>query len=277
MSVVGSLLGLRCAVHSRYSRWPGGWLLAAAVAVGGCGIWVMHFTGMLGFAIEGMTIRYDVSRTLLSAAIAIVVVWLGLWIAVRMRSELLALPLGGAVTGLGVAAMHYIGMSAMKTAAHIEYEPELVAASIVIAVIAATVAFWFMRHLNGFGATAGAALIMGLAVCGMHYTGMASMRGHDVGHEKVSGGVEPAQLITPLITVVTLVTITLIVVVGLAEVDDAARREFDIGTIGSDSVESRPHWSTKPAPSASARTADASVSLRASSRAARDSGDRHAR
>ncbi|MCM6773112.1 hypothetical protein NDR87_04325 [Nocardia sp. CDC159] len=227
MSVIGSVLGLRCAFHARAARWPGGWLIAAAVALGGAGIWVMHFTAMLGFAIVGTTIRYDMAMTLLSAAIAIVVVWLGLSIAVRGRREVVALPVGGAITGLGVASMHYLGMYAMHSAAVVHYRPSLVALSIAIAVVAATAALWFMLHLRGFLATLGAALIMGLAVCGMHYTGMASMSAEHGGHDVALGGSDPMQLLTPLIVIVTLVTMMLIVLVGLAEIDSAERLSAD--------------------------------------------------
>ncbi|WP_067535831.1 MHYT domain-containing protein [Nocardia crassostreae] len=238
ISVIGSVLGLRCAAHARDSRWPAGWLIAAAVALGGCGIWVMHFTAMLGFAITDATIRYDVPMTALSAAIAIVVVWIGLSIAVRVRRELIALPIGGTITGLGVATMHYLGMYAMHSSAHMEYRTPLVALSIVIAVVAATAALWFMLHVRGFRATLGAALIMGLAVCGMHYTGMASMRAHAM--DAPATGVDPMQLIGPLILIVTMVTMMLIVLVGLAELDD--RSDFDLPSRPADPDHEAPNW-----------------------------------
>ncbi|NNH68401.1 hypothetical protein HLB23_00625 [Nocardia uniformis] len=225
MSFIGSVLGLRCAVHARSSRWPVGWLIAAAVALGGCGIWVMHFTAMLGFAIEGAPIRYNAEMTALSAIIAIVVVWIGLSIAVRVRREFIALPFGGIITGFGVAAMHYLGMYAMHAEAHITYAPGLVTLSLVIAVVAATAALWFMLHIEGFRSTVGAAVIMGIAVCGMHYTGMISMHAHPT-DDPSTGGVDPIQLLTPILTTVTLITITLILVVGLAEADAPSRREF---------------------------------------------------
>ena len=282
MSFIGSVLGLRCAVHARSSRWPAGWLIAAAVALGGCGIWVMHFTAMLGFSIQGTTIRYNVPMTLLSAAIAIVVVWAGLSIVVRVQRETLALPMGGAVTGIGVAAMHYLGMSAMHAGAHVSYSAPLVTLSIVIAVVAATAALWFMLHVQGLGATLGAALIMGLAVCGMHYTGMAAMSAHHGDHGTVTGGVEPVQLLTPLIMTVTLITMMLIVLVGLAEVDGPSRRTTDddnLDLVGSGRSWPRMDPFAEPAGPAAEpnRPADpvtrqhpvpTSVSLRAASRSA---------
>ncbi|WP_328404425.1 MHYT domain-containing protein [Nocardia sp. NBC_00403] len=227
MSVAGSMLGLRCAVHARSSYWPAGWLIAAAIALGGAGIWVMHFTAMLGFSIRGGTIRYDVPMTLLSAAVAMVVVWIGLSIVVRWRREVLALPIGGAITGLGVAAMHYLGMHAMNTDVTVGYNLGTVVLSLVIAVVAATAALWFMLHVSGLRATIGAALIMGLAVCGMHYTGMASMHAqhaqHVGQHAMPPDGADPMQLITPLIITVTVITIMLVAVVGLAELDELSK------------------------------------------------------
>ncbi|MFE7798116.1 MHYT domain-containing protein [Nocardia sp. NPDC057440] len=179
---------------------------------------------MLGFSIRGGTIRYDVPMTLLSAAVAIVVVWIGLSVVVRWGREVLALPIGGAITGLGVAAMHYLGMHAMNTDATVGYNLGTVALSLVIAVVAATAALWFMLHVSGFGATIGAALIMGLAVCGMHYTGMASMHAQHVGqHDMPPNGADPMQLITPLILTVTVITIMLVAVVGLAELDELSK------------------------------------------------------
>ncbi|WP_024800654.1 MHYT domain-containing protein [Nocardia sp. BMG51109] len=275
MSFIGSVLGLRCAVHARSSRWPGGWLIAAAIALGGCGIWVMHFTAMLGFSIQGVTIRYNVPMTLLSAAMAIVVVWIGLSIVVRWQREILALPIGGAVTGIGVAAMHYLGMSAMHAGAHVEYDVTLVTLSIVIAVVAATAALWFMLHVHGLGATLGAAVIMGLAVCGMHYTGMAAMSAHHGDHNAVSGGVEPVQLLTPLIMTVTLITMMLIVLVGLAEVDAPSRREADAAQEDLELAGSGRSWprldpfaDEQPGPVTRQHQVPTSVSLRAASRSA---------
>ncbi|MEV4236558.1 MULTISPECIES: MHYT domain-containing protein [unclassified Nocardia] len=224
VSFIGSALALRCVVHARSSDWPAGWLATAAVSLGGAGIWVMHFTAMLGFSIHGATIRYDVPMTLLSAVIAILVVWVGLSIVVHGRNELVALPIGGAVTGIGVAAMHYLGMYAMKTTAHVEYDRKTVAVSVVIAVVAATAALWFMLHVRGLFATIGAALIMGVAVCGMHYVGMTSMHASHSDHQ-VGGGIDPLQLVTPLIVTVTMVIMMLMVVVGLAEIDERSTRE----------------------------------------------------
>ncbi|MEU1546369.1 MHYT domain-containing protein [Nocardia sp. NPDC005745] len=220
MSFTGSLLGLRCMARSRSGSARDGWLLAAAVAIGGTGIWVMHFIAMLGFAIDGASIRYDVPITLISALIAIAVVWFGLRIAHQRTLGPLALFSGGAITGLGVGAMHYAGMYAMKSDAMIGYDGRIVALSMVIAVVAATAALWFTLHVRGTVATVGAALVMGVAVSGMHYTGMFAMHVHETQYMHPPSGAGATQLLTPLIVSISLVTVLLLLHLGVTEVDD---------------------------------------------------------
>ncbi|QLY29384.1 hypothetical protein H0264_29575 [Nocardia huaxiensis] len=223
MSVTGSLLGLRCTARARSGDGRTGWLIAAAIAIGGTGIWVMHFIAMLGFSIRGASIRYNVPITLLSAVIAMVVVYAGLSIVARGRWGFGSLLAGGAVTGLGVGAMHYSGMYAMKSDAVINYSAGIVTLSMVIAVVAATAALWFTLHITGIFATIGAALIMGVAVCGMHYTGMASMSAHHSGHSSIPAGAGAMELLAPLMITVSMVTMVLLIHVGLTEVDERSR------------------------------------------------------
>ncbi|RMI30086.1 MHYT domain-containing protein [Nocardia stercoris] len=219
MSVVGSLLSLRCMVRARQSSGHG-WLTTAAVALGGTGIWVMHFIAMLGFSVRHATIRYNVPITLISALIAIVVVWVGLSIVVRGHGGPVALAIGGAITGFGVGAMHYAGMYAMRTDATVEYDPWIVTLSILIAVVAATAALWFTMHVQGLLATIGAALIMGVAVCGMHYTAMYAMHAKAAQHLHAPVGAQAGQLLTPLIIGVSMVTMLLLLQVGISDVDE---------------------------------------------------------
>ncbi|MEV6324072.1 MHYT domain-containing protein [Nocardia sp. NPDC051787] len=220
MSFTGSLLGLRCMARARSGSARDGWLIAAAVAIGGTGIWVMHFIAMLGFAIEGASIRYDVPITLISALIAMAVVWVGLCIAQRRALGPPALFIGGAITGVGVGAMHYSGMYAMKSDAAIGYDFWIVALSIVIAVVAATAALWFTLHVRGTLATIGAALAMGLAVSGMHYTGMFAMHAREAQHLHPPTGAGAAQLLTPLIVSISLVTVMLLLHLGITDVNE---------------------------------------------------------
>ena len=104
------------------------------------------------------------------------------------------LVMGGMFTGLGVAGMHYTGMAAMIMPADLSYDPMLFGLSIVIAVVAATVALWLAFNLRGNVQRFGSAIVMGLAVCGMHYTGMAAAILTWTGGENVNAGIRLSAL-----------------------------------------------------------------------------------
>lgn len=219
MSVTGSFLGLQCASRARAREKRVGWLCAAAIALGGTGIWVMHFVAMLGFSVVGATIKYDVPLTALSAIVAVAVVGIGLLIVNWRPHSIGALLAGGAITGSGVAAMHYTGMAAMNADVDIDYQPGFVLLSIVIAVVAAVAALWFTLWVDGLITTFGAALIMGIAVCGMHYVGMASMSAHPMVHHVTPTGSDPVGLITPLVVTVGLTVAELVLNIDMVKRD----------------------------------------------------------
>jgi NO-binding membrane sensor protein with MHYT domain len=200
ISCTGAATGLACTSRARAAS--GGtraaWLVFGAIALGGTGIWVMHFVAMLGFSASGVNIRYDVPQTLLSAAIAIVVVGAGLFITELGKRKLPAMLIGGALAGAGVAAMHYMGMEAMKMSAEVVYNPVFVIASVIIAIVAATAALWCTVHIRGTLATIVATLVMGLAVTGMHYTGMAGVSVINPVNN-VPAGASTMQLLVPLV------------------------------------------------------------------------------
>ncbi|MFE6932769.1 MHYT domain-containing protein [Streptomyces sp. NPDC057699] len=176
MAAVGAALGLRCTVRAlgTSGRSRRNWLLTAASALG-TGIWTMHFVAMLGFGVTGTDIRYDVPLTLLSLLIAMLVVGAGVFAVGYGRDRPRALFAGGLTTGLGVASMHYLGMAALRLHGTVTYDPVLVTASVVIAVVAATAALWAALHITSPGAVAVASLVMGAAVSSMHYTGMLAI------------------------------------------------------------------------------------------------------
>ncbi|MFI6254237.1 MHYT domain-containing protein [Streptomyces sp. NPDC051016] len=177
MACLGGALGLRCIVRSLYHNgqsWKPGWLALGAAAIG-CGIWTMHFIAMIGFHVQETTIRYDVALTLLSLAVAILVVGIGVFAVGYRGATAGTLWTAGVITGLGVAAMHYLGMAALRLDGTIHYAPVTVALSVVIAIAAATAALWAAVSIRGFTASLGASLVMGLAVSGMHYTAMAAV------------------------------------------------------------------------------------------------------
>lgn len=202
MACVGSALGLRCMVRAlaatgRSRRY---WLITGATAIG-TGIWTMHFIAMLGFGVTGTDVRYDVPLTILSLLVAVVVVGVGVFAVGYSRSKALAVLLGGLVAGLGVAAMHYIGMAAMRLSGNVGYDPGIVALSIAIAVAAATAALWATLTIQGPASAVGASLVMGVAVSAMHYTAMAAVQVdlHSA-HSSVAGAT-PMQFIFPLTVV----------------------------------------------------------------------------
>jgi diguanylate cyclase (GGDEF)-like protein/PAS domain S-box-containing protein len=149
------------------------WILAAGVAMGG-GVWAMHFVAMLAFTLP-VTIGFDIPLTLFSLALAVAVTSLSLWIVFNGNFSGGKLLLGGVLMGTGVAGMHYVGMAAIIASVTMSYQPGLVAASIAIAIGASMAALWIAARVSGALWRLAAAVVMGLAVAGMHYTGMAAI------------------------------------------------------------------------------------------------------
>jgi PAS domain S-box-containing protein len=175
ISVLGAYGSLRLAAQIPRSsgRALAIWLSGAAIAMGGGAIWSMHFIGMIACRLP-VPVAYDELTTLASLLVAIVVTGIGLFVVGRGSQSVLRLVAGGTFTGVGVAAMHYTGMAAMRMPARTIYRGGLVAVSILIAIVAATAALWLALNLRLRWQRLGASLVMGLAVCGMHYTAMAA-------------------------------------------------------------------------------------------------------
>ncbi|ABW10444.1 putative integral membrane sensor protein [Parafrankia sp. EAN1pec] len=152
-----------------------GWSAVTALALGGGGIWSMHFVGMVAYHI-GTMVTFDMKVTTLSLLIAVAVSGVGIWVVASDPFNAGRLIGGGTFAGLGIAAMHYTGMAAMRTSGTISYRPGLVLLSIAIAVVAAVAAFGIAFRVGGTGRVLGASFVMAAAVCGMHYTAMAATR-----------------------------------------------------------------------------------------------------
>ncbi|GAB7051970.1 MHYT domain-containing protein [Catenuloplanes indicus] len=213
LSVLGSVLALTCAVRAREATSTGQrarWIVGASIALGGTAIWTMHFIAMLGFGVEGTTIRYGVPLTVASLLLAIVSVGIGLSLVGFGRANAVTIIGGGLFTGIGVAAMHYTGMAAMQLDGTIGYDPVPVVLSVLIAVVAAIVALWLSVRVRGAWAIVGSALIMGIAVNGMHFTGMTAMHvelhSETVRHTGVSSGT----LLVPIVVGVIIGVIGLV-------------------------------------------------------------------
>jgi NO-binding membrane sensor protein with MHYT domain/two-component sensor histidine kinase len=146
------------------------WLAAAAVTMGG-GIWSMHFVAMLAF-IMPTPMSYDIGLTTLSLMVAIFVTGGGFYVISRHSGSPPRLVLSGIFMGLGIAAMHYIGMAGMREHVELSYDRMFVALSLVIAIGASTAALWLAFRTTDLGQKLIAAVVMGLAISGMHYTAM---------------------------------------------------------------------------------------------------------
>ena len=157
------------------------WLAGGALAMG-LGIWSMHFTGMLAFHVGEASMAYDVTLTVASMLVAIAASWWALWVSSRQEVTDFDLLAGGTLMGLGIAAMHYVGMAAMRMPTVLSYKPWLFGASLVIAISGSIAALWLAFRLRKPGSASWTALriassvLVGIAISGMHYVGMAAAR-----------------------------------------------------------------------------------------------------
>lgn len=155
------------------------WLMGGAIAMG-AGIWSMHFIGMLSFTIPGVPLQYDLLWTAISLVVAIFASGFALFLLKSKNINLKHLIGGGIILGLAIASMHYTGMEAMLISLNIRYLPTLFLLSILIAILASEAAIWFALKSNRIisryrnRAKISSAIIMGIAICGMHYTGMSA-------------------------------------------------------------------------------------------------------
>lgn len=154
-----------------------GWLVGGSITLG-IGIWSMHFVGMLAFKLPIM-VGYDYVITAVSWLAAVGSSYVALRVASHARLTLQRLALGAVTMGSGICAMHYIGMHAMEISPGIVWDWSWVAASCAIAIAASAagliILFWLRgRQARPFRWQLAAAATLGLAIVGMHYTGMAA-------------------------------------------------------------------------------------------------------
>jgi diguanylate cyclase (GGDEF)-like protein/PAS domain S-box-containing protein len=172
LDLVSRVAATRKAPSARY------WLAGGAVSMG-VGIWSMHFIGMLALSLP-MPMAYDTTGTLFSLLIAIVVSGLALHTASTGTFDARRVSTAGICMGLGIAAMQYGGMESIEVAPAIRYDPALMTASTVIAIAASIVALWIAFRLRiatplaAWPKKAYATVLMGLAITGAHYIGMAA-------------------------------------------------------------------------------------------------------
>ncbi len=171
-----SALDLGGRVRSARSWLRALWLVGGAIAMGS-GIWSMHFVAMLAFQLP-VAVQYDVTLTLGSLGVAVLASGFGLVLLARSRLDWLVLGGGSLSMGLAIAAMHYLGMAAMGPSVRLTYNAGLVGLSVAIAIGASGAALGLAFQLRQqteqrlIWYKLGSALVMGVAISGMHYTGM---------------------------------------------------------------------------------------------------------
>ncbi|MGZ7459067.1 bifunctional diguanylate cyclase/phosphodiesterase [Pseudomonas sp. Ma2-10] len=202
------------------------WTAGGAFAMG-VGVWSMHFIGMLAFKLP-IDIGYDVGITLLSLLIAILSCGFALWLVSQPQLPAWQLAFGALVMGSGISAMHYTGMAAMRMQPGIDYDPTLFGASLLIAVAASGAALWIAFRLRQHTPyvsliRGGAAVIMGFAIVGMHYTGMAAARFPDGSFCGAAAGGLNGKGLDNLVLITTLAVLSLALLTSILDARLEAR------------------------------------------------------
>ena len=145
-------------------------LIGAALAIGGS-IWAMHFIAMLAVKLP-VEIRYDVLTTIVSGLVSVSMTAVALLIVSTASYSLMRILVAGIIMGVGISSMHYVGMSAIRGNCGLSYSPLLVSLSVIIGMLASSASLWAAMKLHGVWRRLIAALVMGISISGMHYTGM---------------------------------------------------------------------------------------------------------
>lgn len=198
-------------------------LITGSIALGG-GVWAMHFIGMLSFDLC-TAVEYGFVLTTISIFPAIFASWVALNLITRAKIGLLHLCIGGLLVGAGIGSMHYIGMAAMNMALLLRYDLLMFSVSILVAVVLAMLALWirfgldslFRFRLSVLTKTAIASTVMGMAIAGMHYVGMAAARFvKPEGFEVSNQTSEMSAYLAIGVTLITIIISTLVMVANLA-------------------------------------------------------------
>ena len=190
------------------------WLSGGALAMG-LGIWSMHFIGMLAFRLP-FAVEYDFKTVVISVLPAVVVSGLALFLVSRKDFGYVQLIGGGLLMGGGIASMHYIGMAAMRSAATMDYDPQVVALSILIAIAVSFIGLFLAFQLREENSLKQlwkrllAAAVMGSAIPIMHYTGMAAAHFAPL-VKTASAALQPPTHATPIAIAVAVSTLVLFI------------------------------------------------------------------
>jgi PAS domain S-box-containing protein len=182
VAIFSSWMGLQMAGQAAANRTHRWIVLGTGSVALGAGVWAMHFIGMLAFDLC-TEVDYDPTLTIWSNLPSILAAFVALNLIARERLGGWGLLLGGVVVGAGIGVMHYAGMAGMRMGLELRYDPLMFGLSIVVAVVLATLALWVRFGLKSLSHRLSesrrlllAAIVMGCAIAGMHYTGMEAAR-----------------------------------------------------------------------------------------------------
>lgn len=180
VSMVGALIGFTCIRQSAKSstgRFRTVWQAAAAVSIGGIGVWLPVFISMLGFSVHGSLVRYDVTNVILSVLVSVLAVWAALTIngTVARVPRLIA---AGVVMGAGFGLMHFLALDAIRIQGSASLRMPLVLAAAGVAIVTSLAALWFTQTWRPLSVLVGASLVFAAGIAGMHYTDLAGLQTH---------------------------------------------------------------------------------------------------
>jgi diguanylate cyclase len=226
-------LDLAKRVRTHGDRLAPRWWLGGSLAMG-TGIWCTHFVGMLAFTLS-TPLGFGHGLTITSWVAAVAVSGVALYIASQAELAWRSLAIGALAMGLGICAMHYIGMAAMDMAPGIVWDPTLVLVSAGIAVAASAAAllmfFWLrLASRNTVTYQVLAALVMGVAICGMHYTGMAAAS-FPAGSVCLSAGALAGDNLVSLVTVSSVALLAMVLVTSVVDARMQSRTEQLAGSL----------------------------------------------
>jgi C4-dicarboxylate-specific signal transduction histidine kinase len=182
----------------------------------------MHFIGMLAFVMP-IPMSYDIGLTALSLVVAIFATLARFYVISRQSASPRPLIISGVFMGLGIIAMHCTGMAAMRGNAEFSYDPRFVVLSVVIAIGAATAALWLAFRNTNPAQKFVAAIVMGIAISGMHYTGMRAAIFH--AHSEASEALNASLDQTNLALAIAGITFVILATVLLASLSEQTRAE----------------------------------------------------
>ena len=239
-------LDLASSINAARRKRIGILLVGGAVALG-VGIWSMHFVGMLAFSLPGTEISYDIPLMLLSIIVSVSASFLAFLIINQPQTTHFTNMAGSLTMGFAIAGMHYIGIASMVMAADIHWDYTWVVLSVLIAVVASYIAIILAFKLRADTSGRGylqrglGAVVMGIAISGMHYTGMRAMD-FTLTHMPV---VAEGKLVATN-TLAFLIILGTIIILGIAvwgsAIDRALNRRIQMNEILEEAVRSRDHF-----------------------------------